>query len=307
MLVRESGLRQRPVDAPGGRQRRRRPARPTRRRSRRSRCRRAPEVRRRGRFPSRRRKPHGVVAEEVRRGHLQRGRFRHRHRVHRSDGGDSSLVPARRRRRDRAPKVRRARLLRRRGRRSVLVLDLLVLLGQVVLDDDPGGRLRRDLRDVDLGVRLLLLRHLVARGVPPPALPGRDGHSCSPEHLEVRPVRDQRLAGRRNRLAFDPDQVQRVVELRMMKLFPEEVALVVGGRRFLEGELPVCGRRPVVVLPVVHIVFEKDLMEISQRDALRPLQVSQARRVSLRHVDDASCAVLLHDAIHCFSNLPLLS
>ena len=80
-----------------------------------------------------------------------------------------------------------------------------------------GGHLRRDFRDVDLGVRLLL-RHLVARIVPPFALLGGDGHGCSPEHLEVRPVRDRRLGRRRNRLACDPDEVQRVVELRRMKL-----------------------------------------------------------------------------------------
>ena len=125
-----------------------------------------------------------------------------------------------------------------------------VLLGRVVLDDDRGGRLRRGLRDVDLGDRLLLLllRLLVA---PPSALPGGDGHSCPLEHFEVRPDRDRRLGGRRDRLASDPDEVQRVVELRGMKLLREEVTLVVGGRCFLEGELPVCGRRPVVVLLIL--------------------------------------------------------
>ena len=42
-------------------------------------------------------------------------------------------------------------------------------------------------------------------------------------------------------------------------------------------------------------------MEMSQSDALRPVQVSQARRVSLRHGDDASRVVILHDAVHWLS------
>ena len=161
------------------------------------------------------------------------------------------------------------------GRRSVLVRRLLVLLGRVVLDDDRGGRLRRGLRDVDLGDRLLLLllRLLVA---PPSALHGGDGHSCPLEHLEVRLDRDRRLGRRRDRLASDPDEVQRVVELRGMKLLREEVTLVVGGRCLLESELPVRGRGPIVVL-----VLEENLVEMSQGVALCPLQVPQARRAPL--------------------------
>ena len=69
---------------------------------------------------------------------------------------------------------------------------------------------------------------------------------------------------------------------------------MVGGRCLLESELPVRGRGPIVVL-----VLEEDLVEMSQSDALCPLQVPQARRVPLRHGDDARRVVLLHDAVHC--------
>ena len=68
-----------------------------------------------------------------------------------------------------------------------------------------------------------------------------------------------------------------MVELRWVELLREEVALVVGGRSLLESELPVRQRRSVAVLPVVRLLLEEDLVEVSQCDALRPLQVSQAR------------------------------
>ena len=106
-----------------------------------------------------------------------------------------------------------------------VVRGLLVLLGQVVLDDNRESCLRRDLRDVDLEVRLIfLLRYLVAYVVSPSALLGEDGHCCSPKYLEMRSVRNRRHGVRHNWLASDPNEIKRVFELRRMKLLREEVA-----------------------------------------------------------------------------------